>query len=221
VKLYYDPASTVCRPIMLFLEDHQLDIELVHVDLTVGEHRTDWYAAVNPNRQVPAFVDGDFGITASATILRYLADVAGSRAYPKDLRSRAKVDEALDWFNTGFYRDHGYGTVYPQILPHYRVHAAQTGELLAWHRERAAQRLQVLNDHMIGDGLWVAGAFSLADYFGASLVTMGDMVGFDLTPWPNVRRWLVAMEARPGWTAANAAFYGWRSAVRAEAAKAA
>ena len=78
----------------------------------------------------------------------------------------------------------------------------------------------MLNDHMIGDGLWVAGAFSIADYFGAALVTMGEMVGFDLTPWPNVRRWLAAME-RPGWAAANAAFYGWRSAVRAATAKAA
>jgi glutathione S-transferase len=206
---------------MLFLQDHRLDVELVHVDLTVGEHRSDWYAAVNPNRQVPALTDGDFTITESATILRYLADLADSPLYPKDRRARAKVDEALDWFNTGFHRDHGYGIVYPQILPAYRVHEAQTGALLAWHGERAAARLQVLNDHMIGHGLWVAGTFSIADHFGASLVTMGEMVGFDLTPWPNIRRWLAAMEARPGWAAANAAFYGWRSAVRAVAADAA
>jgi glutathione S-transferase len=221
MKLYYDPASTVCRPITLFLQDHNLDIDLVHVDLTIGEHRADWYAEVNPNRQVPALTDGDFRILESATILRYLAALVDSPAYPEDVRARAKVDEALDWFNTGFYRDHGYGIVYPQILPNYRVHEAQTGALLAWHHERAAQRLQVLNDHMIGEGLWVAGTFSIADYFGASLVTIGEMVDFDLTPWPNVRRWLTAMEARPGWTTANAAFYGWRSAVRATAAKAA
>ena len=221
MKLYYDPASTVCRPIMLFLQDHELDVDLIHVDLTIGEHRSGWYAKVNPNRQVPALTAGDFRITESATILRYLAQLAGSPAYPAEPRARARVDEALDWFNTGFYRDHGYGIVYPQILPDYRIHPAQTGELLAWHRERAASRLQVLNDHMIGDGLWVTGAFSIADQFGASLVTMGEMVGFDLTPWPNVCRWLAAMEARPGWAAVNAAFYGWRSALRASTAQAA
>jgi glutathione S-transferase len=215
MKLYYDPASTVCRPILLFLQDHRLDIELVHVDLTTGEQRTPWYAKVNPNRQVPTLVDGDFRITESATILRYLAELAESPAYPADRRARARVDEALDWFNTGFHRDHGYGIVYPQILPDYRIHPAQTAELLAWHRQRTAARLQVLNDHMIGDGLWVAGGFSIADHFGVALVTMGEMVQFDLGPWPNVRRWLAAMEARPGWAEANAAFYGWRSAVRA------
>ena len=217
MRLYYDPASTVCRPIALFLLEHRLEVDLVHVDLTVGEHLADWYAQINPNRTVPTLKDGGFRLLESATILRYLAQMAGSAAYPGDRRARARVDEALDWFNTGFYRDHGYGIVYPQILPNYRIHESQTDELLAWHRGRARDRLVVLNDHMIGDGTWVAGDFSIADYFGASLVTMGEMVGFDLSPYPNVERWLDAMRARPSWPEANAAFYGWRSAVRAQA----
>ena len=25
----------------------------------------------------------------------------------------------MDWLNTGFYRDFGYGLVYPQIFPHH------------------------------------------------------------------------------------------------------
>jgi len=218
VKLYYDPASTVCRPIILFLQDHKLDVELIHVDLTTGEHRADWYAEVNPNRLVPALTDGDFRITESATILRYLADLADSSAYPQEPRARARVDEALDWFNTGFYRDHGYGLVYPQILPNYLIHPSQKAELLDWHQGRAEARLRVLDRDMIGnDGQWVAGDFSLADYFGGSLVTMGEMIGFDLGPYPNVERWLAALRARPSWAEANAAFYGWRSAVRAQA----
>jgi glutathione S-transferase len=217
MKLYHDPASTVCRPIALFLLEHELAIELVHVNLTVGEHLSAAYAEVNPNRTVPALVDGGFRLLESATILRYLADLAGSPTYPRDPRARAKIDEALDWFNTGLQRDYGYGIVYPQILPHYLIHPSQMGALLDWHRGRAERRLKVLNDFMIGDGPWVAGEFSIADYFGASLVTMGEMVGFDLSPYPNVERWLDALRARPSWPEANAAFYGWRSAVRAQA----
>lgn len=217
MKLYYDPASTVCRPLCMFLLEHKLDVELVHVDLTVGEHLNSEFAEVNPNRTVPALVDGGFRLVESATILRYLAELAGSPAYPRELRARSRVDEALDWFNTGFYRDHGYGIVYPQILPSYLIHPSQTAELLEWHRGRAAARLEVLDRHMIGSGSWVAGEFSIADYFGGSLVTIGEMVGFDLSPYPNVERWLDALRARPSWPEANAAFYGWRSAVRAQA----
>lgn len=215
-KLYYDPASTVCRPLVMFLLEHDLDIDLVHVDLALGEHRSEWYAAVNPNRRlVPALEEDGFTLTESATILRYLATAADSSTYPVGARARARVDEALDWFNTGFYRDHGYGIVYPQILPHYQVHEAQLRDLLRWHQERARQRLQVLNDRMIGGGLWVAGDdITIADMFGAALVTLGDMVAFSLEPYPNVRRWLDEIKSRSSWAEANAAFYGWRSAVR-------
>lgn len=216
-KLYFDPASTVSRPILLFLAEHDIEVERVPVALAAGEHRADWYARINPNRVVPALEEDGFVLTESAAILRYLADLADSPAYPKDLRRRARVEEALDWFNTGFYRDHGYGLVYPQILPHYQVHEAQRTALLAWHRGRTEQRLQVLNDHMIGDlGTWVAGEeLTIADMFGASLVTIGELVGFSLEPWPNVRRWLAALAARPSWAEANAAFYGWLGAMRA------
>ena len=218
-KLYYDPASTVCRPIMLFLLEHELEVELVHVCLTTGENRADWYAKVNPNRLVPALEEDGFVLTESATILRYLAQIVDSPAYPCDLRARARVDEALDWFNTGFYRDHGYGMVYPQIFPHYRPPGAPVGKIFDWHAARALARFDVLNDHMIGDtGTWVAGdTFTIADMFGAALVTLGDMIGLSLAAYPNVRRWLAAVQARPSWSEANAAFYGWRSAVRAEA----
>ena len=216
MKLYYDPISTVCRPILLFLADHDLPVELVHVDLATRENRSDRYLEVNPNGTVPALVDGGFGLTESASILRYLADLVGSAVYPAEPRARAKVDEALDWFNTGFYRDHGYGLVYPRILPHYSALASDAA--LAFHAERAARRLEVLDREMIGERAFVAGdAISLGDYFGVSLVTMGEMIGYDLSPYPNVCRWLATMEARPGWAEANAAFYGWQSAVRAAA----
>ena len=60
MKLYYDPASTVCRPIAMFLLEHPLDVELVPVQLQLGEHLSDAFRAINPNRQVPALVDAIF-----------------------------------------------------------------------------------------------------------------------------------------------------------------
>jgi glutathione S-transferase len=65
---------------------------------------------------------------------------------------------------------------------------------------------------MIGDhGTWATGEdFSIADMFGASLVTLGDLIGYNLAPYPNVCRWLAAVQARPSWSEANAAFYGWQ-----------
>ena len=109
MKLYMHPVSTTCRPVMQFITDNNIDLELEVVDILKGEHYGDSYTKLNPNRLVPMLEDDDFRLTESATILRYLADKIGSPAYPDDLRARAQVDERLDWFNSNFYRDWGYG----------------------------------------------------------------------------------------------------------------
>ena len=104
----------------------------------------------------------------------------------------------MDWFNTNFYRDFGYGWIYPQLFPHHRrpddaVHSAT----IAWGKERAKSWLQVLNDHWLGDGRpYLCGEkITIADYFGASLLTLGEVIRCDFSAWPNVARWLGQHEA--------------------------
>src|SRR5206468_10650989 len=123
------------------------------IDLFTGEHLGEPYAAINPSRQVPVLEDDDFRLTESSAILKYLADKFDSPAYPKDLRKRARVNEMMDWLNTGFYRDFGYGLVYPQIFPHHKRPSdeAQAG-CVKWGKERAKFWFDVLDTHLLGSG---------------------------------------------------------------------
>ena len=120
MKLYFHPVSTASRPIVQFCLDAGIDYEPAVVDLMTGEHMGDAYRAINPNCLVPVLEDGDFRMSESSAILKYLADKAGSPAYPKDLKKRARVNELMDWFNTGFYREYGYHMLYPQLFPHHK-----------------------------------------------------------------------------------------------------
>ena len=220
MKLYYDPASTTCRPIVLFAAEHRLMLDYVHVDLFQGEHRGDAFLAVNPNGQVPVLEDGDFRLTESSAILKYLAEKLGSPAYPAELQARARVNEALDWFNTNFYHDFGYGVVYAQVLPEYaRGDAAERAERLRWATERSKRRFDVLDGRLAAsEGPYLFGAEpGIADYFGGCLVGLGELVGFDLQPWPHVAAWFAALKALPGWNPTHAAFYGWRSMLNEQA----
>ena len=117
MKLYYHPASTTSRIVMLCAAEEKVDLEYQVVDLFTGEHMKPPYSDKNPSCLVPMIEDGDFRLTESSTIVKYLAEKAGSAAYPKELRARAKVNEMMDWFNTNLYRDFAYGLVYPQIVP--------------------------------------------------------------------------------------------------------
>jgi glutathione S-transferase len=217
MKLYLDPVATTCRPVLLFLRDHDLPVEFVDVSLLAEENYADWYTALNPNQEVPVLDDDGFVLTESVAILKYLAALAGSTTYPTERQARARVDSLLDWFNTGFLRDYGYGAVYPRLFaPHYGwSEPAFQAAALARGDERADRRLRILDQRLAATGGdWLLGAeLTLADYVGAGFLTVGELTGFDLRPYPHVSAWIGRMKARSGWDEVHAAFYGWRSAV--------
>ena len=217
MKLYYHPVSTVSRPVVLFAADSGIALDYQVVDLMTGEHMGPSYAAVNPSKQVPALEDGDFRMTESSAILKYLADKIDSPAYPKDLRKRAKINEMMDWLNTGFYRDFAYGLVYPQLFPHHhrRSDEAHAGTI-EWGKNKAAGWLKILDEQLIGPSKsYLCGdEITIADYFGAGMVSLVDAIGCDISRYPNVARWFAKMKARPNWAKANEVFYGFASSLK-------
>jgi len=211
MKIYYHPASTTSRPLMMFIEDNGIAAELQLVDLFTGERQGEGFAAINPNRLVPVLEDGDFRLTESSAILKYLADSIASPAYPKDLKQRARVNEMMDWINTQLCRDLAYGTVYPQIFPGHKRPSDEAQRLtVAWGQERAKQWMTVLDQRLLGaDKAYLCGdQITIADYYGASFVHLAEVVGSDLSAYPNVRRWLDRMKARPTWQKVYAAIDG-------------
>ena len=217
MKLYMHPVSMTSRPVRLFIQENGIDCEEQLVDLMVGEHLQEPYAAINPNKLVPVLDDGDLRLTESSAILKYLADKINSPAYPKDLKKRAKVNEMMDWFNTNFYRDYAYGMAYPQIFPHHKRPTEEVqAATLAWGQERAKGWLKLLNDYWIGPNKqYLCGnEITIADYFGVCLVTLGEVIRNDFSKYPNVARWIGNMKKLKSWTKVNEALYGLASAVK-------
>ena len=217
MKLYYHPVSNTSRPILLFAADHDLDLVLQAVDLFKGEHVQPSYAAINPNCLVPVLEDGDFRLTECSAILKYLADKIESPAYPKELRQRARVNERMDWFNTQFYRDWGYGLIYPQLFPNLkRPSDEQQNGVVAWGKDRSKAWLKILDENLIGPRSdYLCGSqITLADYLGAAYITAGDVVRCDLSAYPNVTRWIGNMKRRKNWEKVNKPFYDLAASVK-------
>jgi len=214
------PISTTSRPIMTFIADHGLQVEQQVVDLLSGEQFKPEYCAINPNSYVPVLQDGDFRLTESSAILKYLADKVGSATYPKDLQKRARVNEVMDWFNTNFYRNFGYGLVYPQLLSYMRLADEAAHKLsLAAGKQGAERFLKVLDQHFLGGGKrYLCGdEMTIADYFATGMLSLGEVIGCSYAAYPNVARWYAAMKARPNWQAANAGVFGWAEAAKGPA----
>jgi glutathione S-transferase len=220
MKLYFHPASTTSRPIMLFAAENNIPLEMQVVDLFSGEHVKPPYEAINPNRLVPVLEDGNFRLTESSAILKYLADKVNSPAYPKDLQQRARVNERMDWVNTQLCRDLAYGFIYPQIFPSHKRRSDEAHDAtLQWGKERAQGWLKVLNDHVLaGDNTNLCGTtITIADYFCAAFVALTELTGSDLAEYPNVKRWLDRMKALKSWKQVNEVIDGYGASLKGNA----
>jgi glutathione S-transferase len=201
MKLYFFPVSTHSRPVVLFCAESKITYEPVVVDLMTGVHHQEPFISLNPSAQVPVLQDGDFVLTESSAILKYLADKHNSPAYPKDPMQRARVNERMDWFNTGFYREWGYHLIAPQtFLHHKRPNDVAQASTIEWGRDKTEFWLRVLDTHILGSHRFVCGdQITIADYFGAEMVATGVLIGQSFSRFSNIERWMTAMRALPSW----------------------
>jgi glutathione S-transferase len=211
MKLYSHPFSTAGRPVRLLLAEKGIEVEEVFVDLMKGAHHQEPYASLNPGKMVPMLEDDGFRLTESSAILKYLADKFDLPEYPKDLKQRARVNEAMDFLNTQLYRDFGYGVVYPQLFPHHKrrsdeAHAA----CIEWGQQGAQRWLAVIDQHWLAGGKpYLCGdAITIADYLGSAIVSIGDLIGCDFAGYPNVQAWLGRMKQLKSWSQVNEVFEG-------------
>lgn len=219
MKLYFHPASTTSRVVQMFAVDQGVPLDYQVVDLFTGEHLQPPFAGINPNCLVPVLEDGDFRLTECSAIVKYLADKAGSPAYPKDLQARARVNEMMDWFNANIYKDLGYGLIYPQIFPnHKRPGDAVQAGTLAWAKDKSARWLNTLDAHLIGpDKAFLCGnSITLADYLGAEMIALLGMIGDDLATRPNIRRWMANMQALPAWGPVHEVINGFAGSLKGQ-----
>lgn len=97
-QIYSFPFSQHSRRVISLLEEMGIAYDNHVVDMMNGEHLTEQYHGINPNRQVPTLVDGDIKIHESNAILRYLCiKHEWFDWYPRSGDALARVEQWLDW----------------------------------------------------------------------------------------------------------------------------
>jgi glutathione S-transferase len=211
LKLYYHPVSTNSLAVQMFLAEAKVAYEPILVDILTGAQRKDAFLALNPRGLVPVLVDGDFVLTESSAILKYIADKVESPTYPRDPRRRARVNERMDWINTDVSRELGYHMVYPQLMPHHaRSAGAAQDETIAWGKQKCEAHLAVLDSAGLGTSGFLCGdELSIADFLAAEQLHLASKIGSSFARYPNIQRWLETMRALPSWKTVHASIDGW------------
>lgn len=76
--------------------------------------------------------------------------------------------------------------------------------------------LTVLDGHWLGQGnRHLCGSeMTIADIFGAALLTSGHVIRNEFRDYPNIERWLKEVGRLPSWKSADAALNGFRDYVK-------
>jgi len=203
VRLYGVPFSQPVRAVMWLLLYKQTPFELVLINPgsrgETGSRHPD-YLARNPGGTIPMLDEPDTGFVLSEAhaIMCYLSNANGwDDVYPTDHRLRAKVDWYLHYHHRNV-RDASLGLVAPKIRKDLNIPEIMQQTA----RATLTKGLEALDSGWLGQSPYLVGdSVTLADF--AAYVEIGQLQPeftniFDFEPFPNVQRWLNAMQQVDG-----------------------
>ena len=194
IDLYYWPTPNGWK-ITIALEEMGLPYTTHLINISKGEQFAPEFLRISPNNKMPAIVDHDgpggqpISVFESGAILQYLGRKTG-RFYPADERARVEVEQWLMWQMGGFGpmlgQNHHFNHYAPEKIP-YAID----------RYVNETRRLYGVLDRQLEGREFVAGAYSIADMAIVGWAKLWERQGQDIAAFPNVKRWLEMMLARP------------------------
>ena len=184
----YTWATPNGRKVSIALEELGLRYTVHPVDIGKDEQFKPEFLAINPNNKIPAIVDHSTGrrMMESGAILLYLADKTG----------RLLGDDrwvTLEWL---MLQMASIGPVLGQVHHFVRFNPGKS----AYAEERfktEAKRLYGVLDRRLAEHEYLAGTYSIADVATWPWISRYEWQQMDLTRYPNLLRWYLAIADRP------------------------
>jgi GST-like protein len=196
IDLYYWTTPNGHK-ISLFLEEAGLPYRIHPIDIGKDEQFQPHFLKISPNNRIPAIVDNQpadsgepLSLFESGAILLYLAEKIG-RFIPQDLRGRQECLQWLFWQMGGLGpmagQNHHFNRFAPEKLPY---------AIQRYLKETA--RLYGVLDKRLADRVFVAGdEYSIADMAIYPWIDRHVWQEQNLDDFPNLKRWYLAIQARP------------------------
>ena len=194
IELYYWPTPNGFK-VSIMLEECRLPYTMIPVNISTGEQFKPDFLNISPNNRMPAIVDpaGPGGrpiaVFESGAILQYLGRKTG-KFYPRAERARVEVEQWLYW------QMGGLGPMAGQFN-HFKRYARETLPYAIKRYGDEVNRLYGVMNIRLADREFLAGKYSIADMACVGWVNLWQRQGQDIEEFPNLKRWLATVKARP------------------------
>lgn len=177
-----------------------VELDLVVVDLSTGEHRTPDYLHLNPNGKVPFLDDAGFHLWESHAIMQYLADkTPGQILYPEDIQARADVNRWLFW--SAYHFTPAVGFISRERVSKRMVGGSGAPDPLEIERGETLLKAaaSVLDAHL-AQRQWIAqDKLTLADLAIASPLMHTAAAQLPVMGYENMQAWFARVQALDAW----------------------
>ena len=195
IDLYYWTTPNGHK-VTIFLEEAGLSYNIIPINILKGDQFKPEFMAVSPNNRIPAIVDHDpadkgaaIQIFESGAILEYLAAKTG-KLIPKDARVRVDV---MQWL---FWQVGGLGPMAGQNNHFANYAVDKIPYAIDRYRNEVNRLYGVMNKRLV-DRPFLAGEYSIADIACYPWVVPYQRQGQEISDFPNLKRWLETIAARP------------------------
>ncbi|MBJ26313.1 MAG: glutathione S-transferase [Rhodospirillaceae bacterium] len=195
IDLYYWPTPNGWKITILF-EELGLEYKIVPVNILNGDQFEPDFLKIAPNNKMPAIIDSNgpngesISIFESGAILLHYAEQE-DKFIPSDKRGRMEV---LQWL---FFQMAHVGPMLGQNH-HFRVYAPEKIQYAIDRYTKEASRIYGVIDKCLSKQEFIAGDYSIADMAIYPWIRGYERQGQDLETFPNLKRWYLEIEKRPG-----------------------
>lgn len=184
MKLYSVSDGPPSLAVRMALKALNIPFELVDVIFNNGEHLTEEYAKLNPQKEIPVLDDDGFLLSESIAIMQYLCDkyAPDSPLYPKDPKQRALVNHRLCFNGMFYYASIGAHCLAPMFFDYERTPMGLKKLNIALATfEEYLKRLGT--KYAAGDNL------TIADFPLITATLCLEAIDFSLDEYPLIKNW--------------------------------
>ena len=176
----------------------EIPYEKIDVKIFEGDQFKPEFKKLNPTKQIPVMVDGDFVLSESHTIMRYLAcsQKCDDHWYPSDLKKRALVDQYLDWHHTNLRTGCHLYLTKKIIYPLFNKEATES-EIKDLHKE-LIKSWKIMNDRLSKSKYLWGDELTLADISGfCEIIDSLQLPDYGLDKFTHLKDWMNRMKSIP------------------------
>lgn len=189
MKLFYKPGACSLAP-HIVANEAGIDLDLVMVDLAskkTGQGQD--FLDTNPNGYVPTLLleDGET-LTEASVVVQYLADQRPETGLmpPAGEMSRYRVQQWLAFVATELHKAFG-----PFFKPDTPEATKDT------NRAHLSKRFAYVDQQLEGRSYLTGDTFTAADAYLWTILGWAKYIGFDMSPFANIQRFVGTVAARP------------------------